>query len=191
MRKIETSGFRWRGFDIHPWRDVLKWDLSDPCPISDEKAGAALLLEVIEHCVNPGLALKHISDAMLENGELFLTTPNPSWSACRAHMFVRGKLSGFTQHDLTENHHVLPIWPHVLERLLQYAGFAVEAYVTLEGKTKLFDRPGKLFLPARYALNLFQMIVERCDSNACGPTYGIIARKVTQTSSPAEVYLNH
>lgn len=191
MRTIESDGFRWRGFDIHPWQDVIKWDLSDPCPVGDERAAAVFLLEVIEHCINPGLALKNIGDVMEENGRLILTTPNPCWSGGRIHMLIRGLLSGFTPQDLEENHHVLPIWPHVLERMLQYAGFVIEEYVTLEGKTTLFSSPGKMFLPARYLLNAGLMLTEHLDPTAYGLTYGVVARKVSKSSSPAEVYLNH
>jgi hypothetical protein len=187
LRTIENDGFSWRGFDISAWRDVLKWDLTDPCPIPS-RAGAVLLLEVIEHCVNPGLALINIGAAIEDGGYLILTTPNPAWSGCRVHMLFRGLIAGFTPEDLDENHHVLPIWPHVLERLLQYAGFAIEEFVTLDGKTTMFSQPGKMFRPARYLLNVVQMTIERCDTGACGMTYAVIARKCAPANGPASLY---
>jgi hypothetical protein len=88
-----------------------------------------------------------------------------------------GTLSGFTRNDLDDNHHVLPIWPHVLEKMLDEAEMVVDDYVTLDGKTKLLGRPGNLFLPARYILNLALIIMENLDRSACGMSYGVVARK--------------
>ena len=135
------------------------------------------LLDVIEHLVNPGLALRHISDAMEQAGVLILTMPNPRWSGSRMHYLFRGTLSGFTQQDLDENHHVFTPWPHVLQKFLRDAGLEIEAYVTLDGVARPFARPGKLFVPARYVLNLLQMGIERFDRSACGMSYALIARK--------------
>jgi SAM-dependent methyltransferase len=101
MREVESFGVIWQGFDQEAWGDVEKWNLSDPCPAPD-RAGAVLLLDVIEHCVNPGLALKNIADAMEPNGRLILRVPNPRWSASRLHTLVFGWPSGFTQTDLDE-----------------------------------------------------------------------------------------
>jgi hypothetical protein len=178
MRRITNDGFKWLGFDINGREDLTRWDISDPCPVS-EKAGVVFLLDVIEHCVNPGMALKHIGDAMEKRGILVLTAPNPRWSGSRAHYLFRGNLSGFTQRDLDENHHVFTPWPHVLRKFLRDAGLEIETYVTLDGVARPFDRPGKLFLPARYILNLLQMFIERLDRSACGMSYGLIARKYT------------
>lgn len=177
LRSLEQFNIRWRGFDLTAWRDVARWDLSDPCPVA-EKAGAVLLLDVIEHCVNPGLALRNISAAMEIDGTLILTTPNPRWSGGRIHMLFRGLLSGFTPLDLSQNHHVLPIWPHVLEKLLSDVGMTIQEYVTLDGRATLFGRPGKMPLLARCPLNAVLMVIEKLDYAARGMSYGIIAKKV-------------
>jgi SAM-dependent methyltransferase len=137
MRYLQQFGFVWRGFDQTAWGDVLKWDLIDPCPMAENSAGAVILLDVIEHCTNPGLALKNIAAALKNEGRLILTTPNPRWSGSRIHHAVFGTLSDFTRNDLDDNHHVLPIWPHVLEKMLDEAEMVVDDYVTLDGKTKL------------------------------------------------------
>ncbi len=181
MRKIEKVGFSWHGFDLKAWQDVSEWNLDKPCPVQDKKAGGAFLLDVIEHCVNPGLALQHIGDAMAIGGRLVLTTPNPSWSGSRAYMLFRGYVSSFNPDDLVDNHHILPIWPHALERMLEYAGFVVDDYVTLDGKTTLFQQPGKLRGLKRYVINAGQMLLERRDTNACGSSYGVVARKVSDS----------
>jgi hypothetical protein len=57
MRWSEGFGSIWRGSDQSLGGGVSCWDLAVPCPTS-EKAGAALSLDVIEHCMNPGLGLK-------------------------------------------------------------------------------------------------------------------------------------
>lgn len=166
MRKIETLGFSWRGFDQTAWIDVAQWDLTNPAPVQ-EKAGAALLLDVIEHCVNPGLALRNISAALLPEARLIVTTPNPRWSASRLHHLVFGCVSGFTPLDLGENHHVFPSWPHILEKLLNDAGLWVERYVTLDGKSRFF----------RHRLSVARVLIEAVDKSACGMSYAFIARK--------------
>ena len=85
MRRIESIGFVWRGFDQKAWGDVSSWDLNEPCSTNEGCAGAVLLLDVIEHCLNPGLALKNIAAVLQSNGRLILTTPNPRWSGSRIH----------------------------------------------------------------------------------------------------------
>jgi hypothetical protein len=167
MRRIEDFGFIWRGFDFASWKDVAKWDVSnDPCPV-DQKAGAALLLDVIEHCVNPGRALRGIADALEENGRLIVTTPNPRWSASRLHTLVYGWPSGFTQLDLEKNHHIFTPWPHHIHKLLTDAGLVLDEYVTLDGKSK----------PFRHRLSLLRVLIEALDPSACGMSYAMIARK--------------
>lgn len=169
MRKIESLGFSWRGFDRSAWRDVTQWDIgTKPCPI-DEKAGAAFLLDVIEHCVNPGYALTAISDALLPGARLILTVPNPRWSASRLHTLIFGCPSGFTKLDLDENHHVFTPWPHILAKFLEDAGFAIDEYVTLDGKSR----------PFRHRLSLARMLIETLDKSSCGMSYAFVCRKLS------------
>jgi SAM-dependent methyltransferase len=177
MRRIEADGFAWRGFDRTGWDDVTTWDLTDPWPAGEAKAGAALLLDVIEHTANPGLGLQHVADALAPGGYLVLTVPNPGWSASRINLLVKGFVSGFSPRDLDENHHVFTPWPHILERLLNDAGFSVVEYVTLNGHTTPFRAEGGLFLPARYALNLVLMLIERLAPASRGMSYGVVARR--------------
>jgi len=164
---VEDIGLGWRGFDVTAWRDVVQWDIgSEPCPL-DERAGAVLLLDVLEHSPNPGHALRAIAAALLPQGRLILTMPNPRWSAGRLHHLVFGTPSGFTKRDLDDNHHVFFPLVHVVERLLSDAGFVVDEYVTLDGKTA----------PFRARFSLLRMAIERLDPSACGMSYGIVARK--------------
>ncbi len=181
MRRIQEQGFEWRGFNLEASGDIQAWDLNKPCPTS-EKAGAVFLLDVLEHCVSPGLTLQHISAAIEPDGILVVTMPNPRWSASRLNTFVRGYTSGFQPHDLDENHHLFPIWPHVAARLLEYAGFNVEQYVTLDGPTKL-----RL---SRLPIDLTRKMIEFTDPGAQGMSYGLVARKV-QSEMGATVHGGH
>jgi hypothetical protein len=118
-------------------------------------------------------------------GLLVVTTPDPRWSVARIHLLLRGFLSGFSEHDLNENYHVLPIWLHVLERFLGEAGFRIRSYVTLDGRTSLFEAKGRLRGAARFMLNAIQILIETRDPSARGMSYGVLAEK---TSSPNMEY---
>jgi len=104
--------------------------------------------------------------------------PNPRWSASRIHTVFRGCPSGFTQLDLDTNHHVFTPWPHIVEKILHDAGFVIDNYVTLDGKTKLFRHPISFSYPARCLLDLARKVIEQLDTSACGMSYGLVARKV-------------
>jgi SAM-dependent methyltransferase len=183
LRSLEGEGFEWVGFDRQAWGDVVRWDLAEVCPFADRRADVVLLLDVIEHLPNPGLALRHIADAMNEGGALIITTPNPKWSGSRINMLVRGYLSGFSIQDLDINYHVLPILPHVLDRFLGEVGLVPESYVTLGGSTRLFEAKGNLKGPARIAMNVVQKVIEARDRSAHGDSYGIVAVKRSDLAS--------
>lgn len=183
LRQCATLNWEWKGFDRQGWGDVEGWDLIDPCPLSDVRADAVLLLDVIEHLPNPGLALRNIANAMKEGGSLILTTPNPRWSGSRLSMFARGTLGGFSERDLEENYHVFPVWPHVLERFLGEAGFTVKLYVTLDGYATMFDTKGKRRRPVRYLANAIQVVIEAMDHSACGMSYAVVANKSLESAS--------
>src|ERR1700681_3255422 len=86
MKRVEALGYTWRGFDLAPGLpEITQWDLATACPVPDANPGAVILLDVIEHCLNPGLALRNISNILPAGGHLILTTPNPRWSWGRTH----------------------------------------------------------------------------------------------------------
>lgn len=172
MSRIADLGLDWRGFDQEAWSRAKRWNLDEPCS-ERTKAGAILLLDVIEHTYNPGLAMKHISAAMLPGARLILTVPNPRWSASRIFGLFRGYVSGFTPNDLAENHHVFTPWPHILAKLLAGAGLAVEDYVTLDGRSS----PLRQRDPARFLRAAIQAAIEARDPAAIGMSYAFVARK--------------
>ena len=175
---IESMSLSWRGFDLAPKSpEVIAWDLSAPCPLSGSRAGAVILLDVIEHLVNPGFGLHHVADVLLPGGWLIITTPNPRWSRSRLHALFHGVPVCFTQSDLDLNGHVFTPWPHVLTRMLIDSGFQVDEYATLDGYTRWPGQPVSWRYPVRCAHALANMLIERLDSSACGMSYGLLARR--------------
>src|SRR3972149_3766057 len=60
--QVEAFGCSWYGFDLIPSSpNISTWDLTAPCPVEATRPDAVLLLDVIEHLVNPGLALANIA----------------------------------------------------------------------------------------------------------------------------------
>jgi SAM-dependent methyltransferase len=174
---LEASHCQWFGFDLNPRGETTQaWDLTFPCPIQGAKAGLVLCLDVIEHLVNPGLALANIAQVLPPNGQLIITTPNPRWSRSRLWALLHGNLTCFTQKDLDLNGHVFPVWPHVLERMLHDTGFEIVEYVTLDGKAAWPRGPFSLRYPLRCLAALTLMVIEHFDRSACGMAYGILAQ---------------
>jgi hypothetical protein len=177
MRRIDSLGLSWRGFDLSPSDGSARWDLNERCPEPFPTPGAALVLDVIEHCVNPGLALENIAAALPPEAPLIVTVPNPLWSRSRTHALFHGYPTCFRQSDLDLNHHVFTPWPHILQKMLKDAGLIVDDYVTLDGVTRFWDRPISATYPIRCLKSLSHILIERLDTSACGMSYGLIARK--------------
>lgn len=175
QRRLEAAGFKWFGFDIAARDGIGQWDLGNPCPVQDIAADLVLWLDVIEHLVNPGLALDHIVATMAPGATLVVTTPNPRWSRSRLWALHSGYPACFTQADLDLNGHVFPVWPHVLERMLTERGFAIAEYVTLDGATTWPGAPYSLRYPVRCAVAATMMFLERRDPTARGMSYGVVA----------------
>jgi 2-polyprenyl-3-methyl-5-hydroxy-6-metoxy-1,4-benzoquinol methylase len=180
---VEAAGLKWIGFDFAPSEPaVRKWDLVDPCPLQDVKADVALLLDVIEHLFNPGIAMTHIAEVLKPDGMLVLTMPNPHWSRSRIHHVLHGTLACFTQQDLDRNHHVFPPLRHVIERLLQDSNLAIERYVTLDGNEIPWPKARfSLSYPVLCAEALGRKLIEWKDAAACGMSYALIARPQNAT----------
>ena len=123
----------------------------EPAAASAVRPGMALLLDVLEHCNNPWLAARNISDFLLPGGFIVITTPNPRFSRSRMYALAKGFPLCFTQSDLDFNHHVFTPWPHIIERLLQDTGFSITQYVTLDGPTIWPRAPYNLRYPLRVA----------------------------------------
>jgi 2-polyprenyl-3-methyl-5-hydroxy-6-metoxy-1,4-benzoquinol methylase len=174
---ITEYGFSWFGFDRLPRDGAERWDLSQPCPLRSVKPDLVLCLDVIEHLVNPGIALDHIASVTPSRASLVMTTPNPRWSRSRLWALQSGFMICFTEPDLKGNGHVFPVWPHVLERMLLDRDFEITEYVTLDGATGWPGAPYSLRYPLRCAVAAAMIAIERRDRSACGMSYGIVARR--------------
>jgi methyltransferase family protein len=174
----EAAGGHWQGFDLVPQcPEIRSWNLDDPAASGLRSAGVILMLDVLEHLGNPWLGMQHLAQTLLPEGFLVVTTPNPRWSRSRCYSLARGCPICFTQSDLDGNHHVFPVWPHIMERLLLDTGFSIERYITLDGRTGWPRRPYNLRYPLRCAFAALNMAIERLDATACGMSYGIVGRK--------------
>jgi 2-polyprenyl-3-methyl-5-hydroxy-6-metoxy-1,4-benzoquinol methylase len=189
MRTISELGLEWRGYDLAPAdAETARWDLADPFPeMATVEASVALLLDVIEHCCNPGTALKNVSAALKPGAFLLLTTPNMRNSRSRVGALRTGFPLCFTQGDLDTNHHVFPAWPHVLCRMLDDADFEIVECVTLDGWTSWPRRPLSLSYPLRCVQAVLTWTIERFDRSACGMSYGVLARRLP----PAARFRSH
>lgn len=174
----EQVGLAWYGFDLYPEKSsVAKWDLDDPCPNRDEKAGLVLMMDVIEHLLNPGLALDNIVDAMAADSYLIITTPNPRASRSRLHALFTGYPVCFTRQDLTSNHHVFPVWQHVLEYILNSKGFDILEWCQLRGRHSF----PPFQLHPRYVLRMGKAmtcrLIEAFDPTAASTDYAVLAKR--------------
>jgi hypothetical protein len=177
QQDVEKAGLKWHGFDLDPQASAIRrWDLSAPLPAA-EKASMVLMLDVIEHMVNPGLSLCNVAHAMNPGAILILTAPNPRWSRSRVHALLHGYPTCFTESDLDNNGHVFTPWPHVMVKLLHDAGFAIEEYVTLDGRTGWPWPPSSLSYPLRLTHAMINKAIEWSDASACGMSFGMLARR--------------
>lgn len=178
---VEREGLKWCGFDgFAEAPGVQRWNLDEACPQTEQRADLILLMDVIEHLRNPGIALEHIAAITKVGGRLVVTTPNPRWSRSRWHALQTGYLTCFTEDDLRLNSHVFPVWPHVMERLLDEAGFAVEDYVVIDGKTLWPPGPVRWNYPLRLLRAFCNKLVELYDPSAAGMSYAVVARRKSQ-----------
>jgi 2-polyprenyl-3-methyl-5-hydroxy-6-metoxy-1,4-benzoquinol methylase len=169
-----------KSFDLFPKSvDVEFWDIEQVFPYAYPPANIVTFLEVVEHLNNPWLCLKNIAATIAPGGHLILTTPNPGWSSSRISLLMKGYLTCFTQSDLDLNHHVFTAWPHIVEKLLSDNKLEIIEYVTLDGKTKIFDGNLKLTSAVlQIPLRLVKKIIEYTNPAAIGMSYGIVARKI-------------
>lgn len=176
--RAEDAGLAWFGFDLHPGNSIVsRWDLSDPCPKRDEKAGLVLLMDVLEHLENPGLALDHIAEVIDDKSYLLLSTPNPRWSRSRLDALWTGFPACFTRKDLAANHHVFPVWPHVLEHMLKVRSFETLEWCQLRGRTNIPKPALQPRYPLRVAKAMICRLIEATDPTAASIDYAVLARK--------------
>lgn len=178
---LEARGCSWYGFDIAPTASNIRiWNLIAPCPETVVRPDVVLLLDVVEHLANPGIGLANIREVLSPGGWLVMTMPNPRWSRSRISALLYGDLAAFTQSDLDLNGHVFTPWPHVMNKMLIDAGFKVEEYSTLDGRTEWPGHPISIRYPLRMLSAIASKVIEYSDPSACGFSYGLLARVQVQ-----------
>ena len=175
---VQQTGLEYVGFDYQPQtKGMVVWNLDEKCPLDRPAAGLVLLLEVVEHLLNPGVAFDSIAGLIAPGGYFLVTTPNPQWSRSRLEALRTGYPSFFTITDLELNGHVFPVFPHVLEHMLKQRGFVIEQFVMLKAPTvwpKLQLRPWYPFRLVHAAAN---KLIEKLDKTATGGCYAVLAKK--------------
>jgi SAM-dependent methyltransferase len=175
---VEEAGYEWFGFDLQPKSaGVTQWDIDTPLE-GERRADLVLLMDVIEHTFNPGMAMKHIHKVLSPGGTVIVTMPNPKWSRARTLHFFTGFIAAFTQADLDLNHHVFATWPHIVHRLVLDAGFVIEKYVTLD----LNEGARTSFAPIHAIERLVRNAMEATDPSSRGMSYAFIL-KASPTAS--------
>jgi hypothetical protein len=135
------------------------------------------MMDVIEHLLNPGLALDNIVSAMAPASYIVITTPNPRASRSRLHALFTGFPVCFTKQDLELNHHVFPVWQHVLEYMLTSKGFDILEWCQLRGRSSVPApqlRPGYLL---RLGKAMICRVIEARDATAISTDYAVLAKR--------------
>jgi len=176
--KAEALGLRWSGFDLTPQRaDIAVWNLDHPFPNENSMCDAIIMLDVVEHLKNLGSAMHNIRKVLRNKGILIISTPNPRWSKSRLFALKTGNLACFTEKDLDLNHHIFPVWPHVMCKILHDEGFVMTNYYLLEGPTAYWPKVSFSFsYILKILANLGTRLIEKLDPSACGMSYGIVAQ---------------
>jgi SAM-dependent methyltransferase len=170
---VEAAGYEWLGFDLHPKsRDVAQWDVTTPF-VGERRADVILLMDVIEHTYNLGIAMQNIARIMKPSARLLMTMPNPRWSRARTMHLYSGFIACFTQHDLDVNHHVFTPWPHIVLKLVLESGLTVEHYVTLD-RDEIKLKRLSLASPALAIEGLVRKFIESRDPTARGMSYAFV-----------------
>lgn len=89
LMEFEEMGYDVTGFDLMPESvehvrgrgidDVRVHDLGDPWPVKSNSLTAVVLLDVLEHVEFPVTVLKHVHDALTDDGAVIVTVPAYPW----------------------------------------------------------------------------------------------------------------
>ncbi len=114
-------------------------DITKEMPFSTSYFDYVLLMEVVEHLINPYLVIPEINRIIKKNGSLILSTPNILNLKSRFRFLVEGAYEYFREPPLDQvknpkegifNLHLVPYRYHELEYLLSATGFKIESILT-------------------------------------------------------------
>ena len=179
-KRIQSQGGHWMGFDYKPRRDdIREFNLEKPIPaeLTDGNPDIILLLEVIEHLLNPGQAVAKLAEMAKKGTYLIITTPNPFWSVVRLKFLFLNKFPMFEKSDMDDNNHFFTAWPHVMEKLLDDNGFDVLRRFTTGQRAK-FPRPAlEIRYPAKILVYVLRKFIEKVTPISKGMSFGFVAIK--------------
>jgi 2-polyprenyl-3-methyl-5-hydroxy-6-metoxy-1,4-benzoquinol methylase len=178
--EIRMLGGRITGFDYKPRKEgIIELNLERPiaAELTNGRPDIILLLEVIEHLFNPGLAVLNLAKMAKPGTHLILTTPNPYWSVIRLKFFFLNVFPMFEKSDLDNNHHVFTAWPHVIEKLLADNGFEVQHKFTIGQRAKFPRFSFDLRYPGKIIVYFLRKVLEKFSSSSAGMCFGIVAIK--------------
>lgn len=177
LEASETFNGRYLEYDLMPRSpQVQRWNIEEKAP-GFEIADVVLLMDVVEHLWNPGIALKNVAHTLKPGGVLIMTVPNPAWSKSRVEYPFRDVIQCFTEEDLEVNHHVFTTWFHIVRRMAAGCGLVVDDYVTLESRLPIPNRRTSLTFPFRLLLWAAARAIELGDPAAKGINYGLCLHK--------------
>ncbi|WP_158844256.1 methyltransferase domain-containing protein [Algibacter sp. L1A34] len=171
---VKEIGGVWQPFDyVRKIDKSIIWDLTYSCPGNAKKAGLVLFLEVLEHLPNPLLSLQNISNHMVQDGYLILTTPNPRSSKNIINLMLKGTLYAFQEKHIKE-YHVFTPWEHIVKDFLKTAGFEILEYTVVDTayQKRKHDNYKDRFK------RIIEVFFEKRNVKSIGMSYGIIAKKV-------------
>jgi len=137
-------------------KPALCADIQHPLPFKDNIFCAALLVEVLEHCLNPFAVLQEIQRVLLPGGLVLVTVPNVLSLTSRLRFLLTGWFNLYSPKRLNappQHRHIFPLPAPVLLLLLEKAGFLILDVCTDRlQRTSLALLP--LLLPATAATKL-------------------------------------
>jgi 2-polyprenyl-3-methyl-5-hydroxy-6-metoxy-1,4-benzoquinol methylase len=136
-----------------------------------------LLLEVIEHLLNPDEAACNLGKMAKKGTYLVLSTPNPFWSVNRLKFLFLNIFPMFEKSDMDDNNHVFTAWPHVIERLLSTNGFRIIDQFTIGYKAKFPEFQFSINYQAKILVYFLRKLLERLTPTSKGMSYGVVAIK--------------
>ncbi|WNH09637.1 methyltransferase domain-containing protein [Thalassobellus suaedae] len=173
-KSVNDLGGTWQPFDyVKKIEESIFWNLNNEAPSTVKKFGTVIFLEVLEHLDNPLLGFQNISNHMLPDSIIILTTPNPQSSKNILSLFLRGSLYAFQEKHLKENHVFTP-WKHVVEDYLKRCGFDILEYAIVDTHYKE-HKPNSI---KDWIKQKAENYLEYRNPLAKGMSYGMVAKKV-------------
>jgi len=130
--------------------------IQHPLPFKDDIFSAAILVELLEHCLNPFAVLQEIQRVLRPGGLVLVTVPNVLSLASRLRFLLTGWFNLYSPKRLNappQHRHIFPLPAPVLLFLLEKAGFTILDVCTDRlQRTSLALLP--LLLPATAATKL-------------------------------------